>query len=264
MKFAEFRKKWELLLSLTRRDIERKYKDSLIGSLWGVIVPFVLLAIYTVIFSTIFNAKWAGMEVSGKVDYAVILFVGLITYNIFAEAVTRAPGCISGQPNFVKKIVFPLELLPGVVVLDALYNGMMSGIALVIVLAFSSFGLSWHLLLFPIILIPMLALTTGVCLVFASLGVYLKDTEQFAAMFARVLQYLTPVLYPSVIFPGSVGAAMRLSPLAVQVEQMRRLVIFGEWPALYPYLYSTGMSLLIFVIGLWWFNRTRRGFADVV
>ena len=160
--------------------------------------------------------------------------------------------------------MFPLELLPGVVVLNALYNGMMSGLALVIVLAFSSFGLSWHLLLFPIILLPMLALTAGVCLVFASLGVYLKDTEQFAAMFARVFQYLTPVLYPSAIFPGVVGKVMRLSPLAVQVEQMRALIVFGELPALYPYLYSTGMSLLVFAAGVWWFNRTRRGFADVL
>ena len=165
MKMEEYRKKWQLLISLTRRDIERRYKDSLIGSFWGLITPFVLLGIYTIIFSTIFQAKWGGMEVHGKVDYAVILFVGLIAYNIFAEAVTRAPTCISSQPNFVKKVVFPLELLPGVVVLSALYSGMMSGLALLVVLAFSSFGLSWHLLLFPVILIPMLLFT---CLLYTS------------------------------------------------------------------------------------------------
>ena len=264
MKMEEYRKKWQLLISLTRRDIERRYKDSLIGSFWGLITPFVLLGIYTIIFSTIFHAKWGGMEVHGKVDYAVILFVGLITYNIFAEAVTRAPACISSQTNFVKKVVFPLELLPGVVVLSALYSGMMSGLALLVVLAFSSFGLSWHLLLFPIILIPMLLLTAGVCLVFSSLGVYLKDTDQFATMFARVLQYLTPVLYPSTIFPGAIGNAMRASPLAVQVEQLRALIVFGDLPALLPYLYSTGLSLLVFAGGMWWFNRTRKGFADVL
>lgn len=232
--------------------------------MWGLIVPFVLLAIYTVIFSTIFNARWGGMEVPGKVDYAVILFVGLIVYGIFAESITRAPTCVASQPNFVKKVVFPLELLPGVVVLTSLYNGLMAGAALLIVLAFSSFGLGWHLLLFPVILLPMLALTAGVTLFFASLGVYLKDTDQFAGLVARVLQYLTPVLYPSTIFPGPIGAAMRASPLAVQVEQLRALIVFGEFPSLAPYLYSTGMSLLSLAAGVWWFKRTRKGFADVL
>lgn len=264
MSWAEQRRKWDLLISLTRRDIDRRYKDSLIGSLWSLIIPFVLLAIYTVIFSTIFQAKWAGMEVSGKVDYAVILFVGLIVYNIFAEAITRAPSCITSQPNFVKKVVFPLELLPGVAVLSALYNGMTSGLALLVVLAFSSFGLNWHLLLFPVILLPMLLLTTGVSLFFASLGVYLKDTDQFASMFARVLQYLTPVLYPSTLFPGMLGELMRASPLAVQVEQLRALIVFGQLPEILPYLYSTGLSVLVFAGGSWWFQRTRKGFSDVL
>jgi len=264
MNLVEFKRKWELLISLSRRDIDRRYKDSIIGSLWSVITPFVLLGIYTIIFSAIFHAKWAGMDVSGKVDYAVILFVGLIVYNIFAEAITRAPTCIAAQPNFVKKIVFPLELLPGVAVLSALYNGMMSGVALLVVLAFSSFGLSWHLLLFPLILLPMLLLTFGACLFFASLGVYLKDTDQFVAMFARVLQYLTPVLYPSTIFPGALGDVMRASPLAVQVEQLRALIVFGELPKIGPYMYATGISVLVLIAGMWWFNRTRKGFADVL
>lgn len=254
----------ELLLSLTGRDIEKKYKESMLGALWGVLVPLIMLAIYTVIFSAIFDAQWKGIQVHSKVDYAVLLFVGLIAYNFFAESLTRAPTAVLSNPNLVKKVVFPLEVLPPVVVLSSLYNAGVAAIALAIFLAFSSFGLHWQLIFLPLLVLPLFILTMGVVYLFASLGVFFRDIDQLASLLARVLQYLTPVLYPSIIFPDAIGKWMRLSPLAVYVEQIRALVVTGTLPRWDMYAWAVGWALLIFSIGYWWFRRTRRAFADVV
>lgn len=254
----------ELLLSLTGRDIKKKYKDSMLGALWGVLVPLIMLAIYTVIFSTIFSAKWKGIEVHSKVDYAVLLFIGLIVYNFFAESLTRAPTAVLHNPNLVKKVVFPLEVLPPVVVLSSLYNAGVAAIALAFFVLFSSFTFHWQLFLLPLLIIPLFVLTMGITYLFASLGVFFRDVDQFAALLARVLQYLTPVLYPSIIFPDVIGKWMRLSPLAIYVEQIRALVVAGTTPQWDMYAWAVGWSLLIFFVGYWWFQRTRRAFADVV
>ncbi|MDR6095867.1 ABC transporter permease [Stenotrophomonas sp. SORGH_AS_0321] len=254
----------ELMLSLTGRDIQKKYKDSVLGALWGVLVPLIMLAIYTVIFSAIFNAKWKGIEVHSKADYAVLLFIGLIVYNIFAESLARAPSAVLGSPNLVKKVVFPLEVLPAVVVMSSLYNAGVACVALVVFLVFSSFGLHWQIVLLPILIVPMIALTLGVTYLFASLGVFFRDIDQLAGLLARILQYLTPVLYPSIIFPDTVGQWMRLSPLAIYVEQIRALIVAGTLPDWGSYLWAVCWSGAILWLGYWWFQRTRRAFADVV
>ncbi len=254
----------ELMLSLAGRDIKTKYKHSLLGALWGVLVPLIMLGIYTVIFATIFSAKWKGIEVHSKVDYAVLLFIGLIVYNFFAESLTRAPTAVLSNPNLVKKVVFPLEVLPPVVVLSSLYNAGVATVALAVFLAFSSFGLHWQMILLPVLILPLLMLTMGVAYLFASLGVFFRDVDQIAGLLARVLQYLTPVLYPSIIFPDVIGKWMRLSPLAVYVEQIRALIVSGTLPNWPSYGWAVAWSLAIFFIGFWWFQRTRRAFADVV
>lgn len=254
----------ELMLSLAGRDIKKKYRDSLLGALWGVLVPLIMLAIYTVIFSTIFSAKWKGIEVHNKVDYAVLLFIGLIFYNFFAESLARAPTAVLSNPNLVKKVVFPLEVLPPVVVLSSLYNAGVATVALTIFLVFSSFGLHWQVVFLPILVLPMLALTMGVTYLFASLGVFFRDVDQIAGLLARVLQYLTPVLYPAIIFPDAIGKWMRLSPLAVYVEQARALIVTGTLPDWGLYGRAVAWSLVIFLLGYWWFQRTRRAFADVI
>lgn len=257
-------KRLALLWSLAGRDIQKKYKESIIGAAWGVLVPLIMLAIYTIIFSAIFHAKWGGAPVANRADYAVLLFIGLIVYSIFAEAVARAPTAILSSPNLVKKVVFPLEVLPATVVLSSLYNAAVSGIALAVFLCFSSFGLRWQIIGLPILLAPLTLLTLGVTYLFASLGVFFRDVDQLAALLTRVLQYLTPVLYPSTVFPDSVGRWMRASPLAVFVEQTRALIAFGQWPDWVQYGWASAASVLIFALGWWWFQRTRGAFADVV
>ncbi|WP_028770279.1 ABC transporter permease [Silanimonas lenta] len=265
MNLAGFsRNEWDLFRALALRDIRKRYTETLLGASWGLLVPLVMLAIYTIIFSEIFKAKWGGLEVAAKTDYAVILFVGLIIYGIFAESVARAPSLIVSQPNLVTKVVFPLRLLPMVAVSTSLYSALVSLVPLLVFLAFSSFGLHLEALLAPLLLIPTIAFVLGFTFLFASLGVFLRDVDQFAALFARVMQYLTPVLYPSEIFPEPIRSVMRASPLAVQVEQLRDLIVFGKLPDWSDFGVSAVISFLVFLAGYWWFQRTRRAFADVI
>jgi len=265
MIFRSRSRRVDLLLSLTSRDIKMKYRESVIGAAWSILVPLVLLGIYTVIFSTIFQAHWGHTKIERKTDYAVILFIGLITYGIFAEAITRAPAVILQHPNFVKKVVFPLEVLPVMVVLSSLYNAGMASIALLGFLFFSSFGVHLGAIaVLPVLLVPYIAFVTGLSLIFASLGVFLRDFDQFASLIARVMQYLSPILYPSLIFPEPYRSIMRANPLATYVEQIRALVVFGEFPDWTALGIASLWSVATLAIGWYWFAKTRKGFADVI
>lgn len=258
------RRKFDLLFSLAGRDFKLKYRESILGAVWSVLVPLVMLGLYTAIFSTIFSARWGGEPVVNKVDYAVILFIGLIVYGIFADTIARAPTVITTNPGFVKKVVFPLEVLPGVVILSALYNAAMECVALLMFLCFSSFGFHWEALLFPIVLIPFLTMVYGLALIFSSLGVFIRDFGQFAGLVARVMMYILPVLYPAKIFPEPWRSAMEGNPLAVFVEQMRALVLHGKLPEWSQLGVASVWSLVILAIGSFWFQKTRRAFADVI
>jgi len=257
-------RKLDLLFSLAGRDFKLKYRESVLGAIWSVLVPLVMLGLYTAVFSTIFSARWGTTPVVNKADYAVILFIGLIVYGIFAETIARAPKVIIDHPGFVKKVVFPLEILPGVVLLSALYNAAMEAVALLIFLSFSSFSLHWAALLFPIVLIPFLALVFGLALIFASLGVFLRDFDQFAGLLTRIMMYLMPVLYPASIFPEPWRHLMEANPMAVFIGQIRNLVVFGrlpDWPQLG---WASLWSSVVLVIGCFWFQKTRKAFADVI
>lgn len=257
-------RKLDLLFNLAGRDFKLKYRESVLGAVWSVLVPLIMLALYTAVFSTIFNARWGDQPVGGKADYAVLLFIGLIVYGIFAETVARAPTVILNNPGFVKKVVFPLEVLPAVAMLSALYNAAMETVALLIFLAFSSFSFHVTALLFPLVLIPFLALVFGLALMFSSLGVFIRDFDQFAGLLARIMMYLMPVLYPTSIFPERWRHLMEANPMSVFIEQMRGLIIFGKLPDWGQLGVASLWSAGVLVIGLFWFQKTRKAFADVI
>ena len=257
-------RKIDLLFSLAGRDFKLKYRESVLGAIWAVLVPLVMLGLYTAVFSTIFSARWGGKPVVNKVDYSVILFVGLIVYGIFADTIARAPSVILSNPGFVKKVVFPLEVLPGVGLLSALYNAGMECVALLIFMCFSSFGLHLEMLLFPVVLIPFLMMVYGLALIFASLGVYIRDFDQFAGLLTRVMMYIMPVLYPATIFPEPWRSRMEANPMAVFVEQMRELMLFGHQPNWSQLGIASAWSVVILAFGCFWFQKTRKAFADVI
>jgi lipopolysaccharide transport system permease protein len=252
-----------LILGMTKREVVGRYKGSLMGVAWSFLNPLFMLAIYTFFFSAIFKARWeTGSE--SKVDFAIILFVGLIVHGIFAECITRAPMLIVGNVNYVKKVVFPLEILPVVALCSALFHGMVS--MLVLQAAIVATGSPLHLaaLLAPLLILPTALAALGSAWLLASLGVFLRDIGQLATIMATTLLFLSPVFYPISAMPERYRLIMTLNPLTVAIEQMRGAIVWGRLPDWGDYALQLGLAFFVAWLGYWWFQRTRKGFADVL
>lgn len=252
-----------LIRQMAIREIVAKYKGSFLGALWTVLTPILMLSVYTLVFSVIFKSRWAG-GTGSKTEFATLMFAGLIVFNFFAEAINRAPRLILDNPNYVKKVVFPLEALTWVSLVSALFG---AGISLCVLLVFRIMlngMLPWTALLFPLLLLPLILLVAGLTWFLASLGVFLRDVSQAVGILVSVLMFLSPVFYPSDALPPELRLLVHLNPLAFYIENTRDLLIWGRLDGLHLYPYHLGVSLLVAVAGLGWFRRTRHAFADVM
>lgn len=224
-----------------------------------------MLAAYTFVFGVVFNARW-GASVGGesKAEFALILFVGLIMHGLMAECLTRAPTLVLNNANFVKKVVFPLEILPAVVLCAALFHALIS----LAVFLFAALIVWGHVpltaILLPLILAPFLLGVLGVTWVLASLGVYLRDIGQSVGIVVLLLMFLAPIFYPLTAVPEDFQALIRANPLTYYVETSRAVLIWSRWPEMAPLLAQCAVAAVLFFGGFWWFQRTRAGFADVV
>jgi len=252
-----------LLWELTKRDFVARYKGSLLGLAWSLFNPLLMLAIYTFVFSVAFRARW---NVAGEdnVNFAIILFSGLIVHALFAECLVRAPSLILSNANYVKKVVFPLEILPLMTMGTALGNFVVSLLVLLLFCLLSGTPLHPAGLLIPVILLPMLLMVLGLSWFLASLGVYLRDFAQVIGMLTTVALFLAPVFYPITALPPIYQSLLILNPITLPVIQLRDALLWGQplnWAA-------WGTSLVIgsaiFYLGFAWFQKTRRGFADVL
>lgn len=233
------------------------------GLAWSFLNPLFMLAIYTFVFSAVFKARW-GLQDESKIDFALILFVGLILHGIFAECMMRAPTLIISNVNYVKKVVFPLETLPMVVLCSALFHGAISMLVLHGALLVSGNALHFTSLLCPILILPTGLAALGVGWFLASLGVYLRDIGQLASILAMALLFMSPVFFPMSAMPEKYQFVMSLNPLTIAIEQMRMAVIWGEVPDWRRYAVQLLIGLILSWCGYWWFQRTRKGFADVL
>ncbi len=252
-----------LIRQMAVREIVAKYKGSLLGALWTVLTPILMLSVYTLVFSVIFKSRWVGGSGS-KTEFATLMFAGLIVFNFFAEVINRAPRLILDNPNYVKKVVFPLEALTWVSLVSALFG---AGISLCVLLVFQialNGMLPWTFLLFPILLVPLVLLAAGLTWFLASLGVFLRDVSQAVGILVSVLMFLSPVFYPSEALPPKLRVLAQLNPLAFYIENTRDLLIWGRLDGLHLYPYHLAVSLIVAVAGLIWFRRTRHAFADVM
>ena len=252
-----------LILTLTRREIASRYQGSLLGLFWSAFNPVFMLMVYTFVFSVVFQARWAG-GTGSKIEFALLLFVGLIVFNFFAESVNRSPTLVLGNANYVKKVIFPLEVLPWVSVLNSLFHAATS--LAIWLLAYAAFIGMPHatVLLVPIVLLPLVLFTLGLCWLLSSLGVYLRDVAQVIPILTTMLMFLSPIFYPMESVPKAFHFLFLLNPLAPVIEQMRAVSFQGQginW-GLYAALFIS--SALVAWAGLWWFQKTRRGFADVL
>ena len=252
-----------LTRALVKREVVGRYRGSVMGIAWSFFNPLLMLAIYTVVFSSVFKARWGAGEDS-KVDFAILLFVGMIVHGLFAECVNRAPSLILSNVNFVKKVVFPLEILPWVAFGSALFHACIS--ILVLVLAQLAFRqqVPWTAILFPLVLVPLVLTTMGFSWFLAALGMYIRDIGQMVGVFTTALLFLSPVLYPTSAVPESFRRFIELNPLTFIIEEGRNTLIFGRVPDVGRWVLMVLAGGVIAWVGFAWFQKARKGFADVV
>ncbi len=260
---AKLWKNRELIRQFIRREVSGRYKGSYLGIVWSFLTPLFMLAVYTFVFSIVFKARW-GTGSGGKVEFALILFCGLTTFNIFAECLGRAPGLIVGNVNYVKKVVFPLEILPVVSLGTALVQAGINLAILVVSLIFFLRVFNWTIVFLPFVLLPLLLLSLGVGWFFASLGTFLRDIGHLLGILIQMLMFMTPIFYPITAIPQRLQWVFYLSPINYVVEDMRRIVVWGQMPDWRWLLVGTLFGLVVAVLGYTWFEKTRGGFADVL
>ncbi|PSV19657.1 ABC transporter permease [Photobacterium kishitanii] len=252
-----------LIYTLTKRDITSRYKGSAIGVLWSFITPIMMLAVYTFVFSVVFKAKW-NIGSTSKTEFALVLFSGLIIFNVFSECISRAPGLIVGNANYVKKVVFPVEILAIICLLTSLFNFIISfSVWLLFYIIF--FGIPHiEILLLPIVLLPFFILILGLSWFLSSLGVYVRDIIQVIGIIIMIMMYLSPIFYPISLIPEAYQKFMYLSPLTYVVEQSRDVMMWGQGINWHAWFIYTGLSCVTAYLGCVWFNITKKGFADVI
>ncbi len=252
-----------LIKALAQREVVGRYRGSILGILWSFFNPVFMLLVYTFVFSVVFKSRWSGGSDS-KTEFALLLFAGLIVFNLFAECFNRAPGLILANVNYVKKVVFPLEILPWVALGSALFHALISlGVWLIAYLTL--FGMP-HItvLLLPLVILPLLLLIMGLTWALASLGVYLRDVAQFIGICTTVLMFLSPIFYPASALPEAYRHLLSFNPLAPAIEQAREVLFWGKGPDMIILsVYFLGSALVAW-LGFAWFQKTRKGFSDVL
>jgi lipopolysaccharide transport system permease protein len=233
------------------------------GVLWSFFNPLFMLAVYTFVFRVVFGARW-GDSPQSKVDFALILFAGLIVFNLFAECVTRAPTMVLTNPNYVKKIVFPLEILPWVLLGSALFHAAVSLGVWLLACAFLKGAPSLTVLTLPVVLVPLFLLVLGLTWLLASLGVYVRDISQVVGILTTTLMFLTPIFYPAEALPDRYRMVVLANPIAAIVEQTRDVLYWGRLPDPRTIAVNLIVSAAVAWLGFAWFQKTRRGFADVL
>jgi lipopolysaccharide transport system permease protein len=253
----------DLVWQLTERDARSRYRGSAGGLFWMAFHPLLMLAVYTFFFTEMFPTRWStGAGTRG--EFALVLFVGLLLHGMLAEVMTRAPTLVVTNPNLVKKVVFPLDLLPVVSLGSTLVH---FAIGIAIWFAFHLFlkGLPPVTALWlPIVVLPLVLLSLGLAWGLASLGVYLRDVGYLVPVFASILLFASPIFYPLEAIKGPLRAIVVASPLTIPVESARHVLIDGKVPDLAALGAYTLVAIAVAYLGLAWFHGTRKGFADVV
>lgn len=254
----------ELIRQLTWRNVLSRYRGSALGITWSFILPLLMLTVYTFVFGVVLKAKWGNTDDSSMLGFALTLYSGLLLYGFFSETLASAPGLILGNPNYVKKVVFPLEILP-VCALGAALVQFIAGIAVLLVCSLIFMQqISTTLYWFPLVVLSVGMLTLGLAWFLAALGVYLRDIGQFIGVALQMMMFLSPIFYTLDQVPPNFRTIMMLNPLTPLVQSARSTLLWSETPHLPALLGATVVSAVVMQLGYVWFMKTRRGFADVL
>ena len=253
----------QLIYQMAKRDVIGRYRGSVFGLAWSFFNPLIMLAVYTFVFSVVFQSRW-NTATDSQSEFALALFIGMIVHGLLAECVGRAPSIILSHVSYVKKVVFPLEILPWVAMIATLFHSLISIGVWGVFYAVANQTLQWTVVFLPLVLLPLVFFTMGLTWILAALGVYLRDIGQMTGVFTTILMFLSPVFYSADRLPENFKTLMYLNPLTFIIEQARDVSMWGkipDWEGL-------GIAVLVSLIAAWLgfvvFQRTRQGFADVL
>lgn len=261
---ASFWQHRHLIMQMTRRDIASSYRGSIIGMAWTVVNPLLMLAVYTFVFSVIFKARFATGGTETRIDFALNLFAGLVVFRFFSELVNQSPKQIVSNRNYVKKVVFPLEILSWVSLGSVLFRSGLSLMVLLLAELIFHHSIPWTALYFPIVVLPLIFVGLGVAWFLAALGVYIRDISQITTVFTTILMYLSAVFYPVSALPEGIRPWLRLNPVMVTIAETRKVLLLGGFPDWQWWVVTLLIGILLAFAGFWWFQKTRNGFADVL
>ncbi len=254
-----------LLWQFARRIVESRYRGSVLGLVWTFVQPLMMLVVYTFVFSVVFKARWgAGIGGESKGAFAVVMFCGMTLYNLFAESATASCVCVASNANLVKKVIFPIEILPAAQVLASFLLGMVWFLLLFFGSWFVLGFVGWTMLLFPVVLFPLMIFSLGISYFVAALGVFVKDTFYAVGVVLQILFFATPIFYPIAAVPEKFRWILEWNPLTVYIEQMRNVFLYGKMPDWQFLGIAVLLSLMVMQLGFFFFMRTKRGFSDVL
>jgi lipopolysaccharide transport system permease protein len=262
--FTSFWSNRQLIWQMAKREVAIRYRGSLMGLAWSFINPLLMLVVYTFVFSVVFKARWGIGGEESKTDFAIILFAGMIVYSLFAESVNRAPGLIISNVNYVKKVVFPLEILPWVSLGTVFFHAGVSLLVLLLAQLLIKVALPWTSVLLPLVLLPLVIACLGLAWFLAALGVYVRDVGQVTGVLTTVLMFISAVFYPVSALPETYQVWLRLNPLVFIITESRNVLIFGVMPNWTSLAIVLILSFIIAASGFWFFQKMRKGFADVL
>lgn len=254
----------KLIYQLAKREVIGRYRGSIAGLAWSFFNPLLMLAVYTFVFSYVMKARWGTTVGGDRSEFAVILFVGIMVHGFLTECISRGPMLILSNASYVKKVVFPLEILNWSAVASSLFHMIITLVVLLCVQYLSMGHIPLTALYFPIVIFPMVVLACGFTAFFAALGVYYRDLSQVTGIIATVMLFMSPALYPITSLPPRLQRLIYLNPLTFMIEQSRNVLLWGmspDWIGLLKYFIG---SVIFAYLGYFWFQLTRRGFADVV
>lgn len=255
----------QLLAQLIRREVVGRYKGSALGLFWSLLTPLFMLTVYTLVFGSVFQSRWPGASANASTaEFAIILFAGLTVFHLFSEVINRAPGLVLSNVNYVKKVVFPLELLAPVALGSGLFHTAVS-LAVLLTAVFLVHGaVPATAMLLPFVLAPFALMILGLVWFLAALGVYYRDVSQLLGPLVTAMMFLSPIFYPLSALPDWLRGLVKLNPVALPVEETRAVLIFGRVPDLAAVSAYAVVAALIAGLGFVWFQKARRGFADVL
>ncbi len=254
----------DLFMQSLIREVSQKYKGAYLGVLWNFIMPLVMMVVYSFVFGVVFKAKWDFQVSNSNSEFALILFVGITIFTLFSEAINAAPLLVISNANYVKKVIYPLHLLSVTNVCASFVQTLFNVLIILIAKAIILGSFDFMFLLFPLVILPHVLIILGISWIFASIGVYIRDTKQGAAIVSLVFGYATPVFFPLSALPENVQWVMLYNPMTIIVENARRVLIYGLFPEWDRLIVVLLVSYIVFLLGYYTFAYLSRGFSDVM